>query len=161
MFGCIKIQCKQIKLRLIFPQNSPTLNIIELFIIFRIRNIIKLTCFSIFCEFNSRIFQFLRCKLYEQLIRVVKCNFTPHLINFTLKNFRIHICSFSYQTKFFFFFQIVVNQTISSTFKRIISRIRPNRIFTAIKREEHVCNIFNVHCSFCEIALTGSFGGKT
>ena len=56
----------------------------------------------------------------------------------------------------FLFLEIIVNQTISSTLKCVVSGVWPNRIISAIKWEENLRNVFNVHGTLCLVTLTGS-----
>ena len=63
----------------------------------------------------------------------------------------------SKEPQLFLFFQIVVDQTVSSTFERIVCSIRPHRVIAAIYREENIGDVFNIQSTLCKISLACRF----
>ena len=109
---------------------------------------------------SCRVFQLLCRQLNKQLIAVIKRDFTPHLVNLRLQDLLTHTRLFGLTTKRLFLFQIVINQAISSTLKRVVGRIRPDRVVAAIQREKDVCNILHIQSTFRKVAFTSGLRGN-
>ena len=105
---------------------------------------------------SHRRLALLRSELHEQLVAVVERDLAPHGIELLLQNLLIHTVTHRVLTQLVLFFQVVVDQAVCCTLERVVCSIRPHRVFCAVHREEHVCDVFNVERALGLIAFTSS-----
>ena len=163
----VEEQREQVRFRLAFPQklDALSLHLIVLdqsvdFIRSR-RLLIVVAALNTLVHLSHRRLTLLRSELHEQLVAVVERDLAPHGIKLLLQNLLIHAMSHRVLTQLVLFFQVVIDQAVCCTLERVVCSIRPHRVFCAVHREEHVCDVFNVERTLGLIAFASSFGSHS
>src|SRR5699024_8364701 len=100
-------------------------------------------------------------QLNEPLLSIRHIHLATHSIQLGLHDLFVHVSTLSKEPQLFLFFQIVVDQTVSSTFECVVCSIRPHRVIAAIYREENIGDVFNIQSTLRKISLACRLCGQS